>query len=288
MERIISVDPFRCRVWALHDRLEDHITEESCCDEIESFAAHGQLVPALGRRVGDDPNCDVELIYGARRLFVARHLNRKLLVELRNISDVDAIVAMDTENRHRKDISPYERGRSYQRWLRARYFSSQDEIARSLNTSSSQVSRLLKMAQLPSGVVNAFDSAVNICESWGLELVERLSNPDTRQSVLRTARAIATMSPRPMAEEVYRRLLASAPDRKARSMARTKVVKGRDGSALFRIKHQRKAVAIVLPVDKISVRCLDAIEDAVARILQCSTPREMHEQVFGNSDAPSG
>src|ERR1700678_2391533 len=120
-----KVNPFRCRVWTLHDRIEEHITEESCRTEIDSFAVHGQVVPVLGRPVLGDPNFDVELIYGARRLFVARHLNQPLLVELCDLSDFEAIVAMDIENRQRSDISPYERGVAFATWLRTGHFASQ-------------------------------------------------------------------------------------------------------------------------------------------------------------------
>src|SRR5688572_30441481 len=111
---IVSISPFRCRVWEMHDRLEDYITAESCCTEIGSFEAHGQLVPALGRPVRGDPDYDLEVVCGARRLFVARHLGALLQVEIREMSDREALVALDIENRHRKDTSPYERGVTYQ------------------------------------------------------------------------------------------------------------------------------------------------------------------------------
>src|SRR6185369_17989067 len=100
MREIVAVNPFKCQLWALHDRLEEHITEESCKAEIQSFLQHGQLVPVLGRRI-HDADSEVELIYGARRLFTARHLNMPLLVEVRPVTDQDAIVAMDIENRQR-------------------------------------------------------------------------------------------------------------------------------------------------------------------------------------------
>ena len=119
----------------LHDRLEDYVCEETCRGEIESTARHGQLIPALGRKIHGDPNYDIELIYGARRLFVARHLNKPLLVELRPLSDREAIVAMEIENRHRKDLSSYERGTSYARMLRTKQFKSQDDLARTLKVS---------------------------------------------------------------------------------------------------------------------------------------------------------
>lgn len=78
VRNILSVNPFRACMWSLHDRCDRHVNEETCRAEIESFATHGQLVPAPGRLLRDDPDHEVELIYGARRLFVARHLNRPL------------------------------------------------------------------------------------------------------------------------------------------------------------------------------------------------------------------
>src|SRR5688572_6279056 len=99
MTSIHSVNPFRCRVWALHDRLEGEISEETCRAEIDSFSRHGQLVPVLGRPLQAGSSYDVELICGARRLFAARHLNLPLKVDLREMSDHDAIIAMDIENR---------------------------------------------------------------------------------------------------------------------------------------------------------------------------------------------
>ena len=145
---VVVVSPFRCRMWALHDRIEDYLNEQTCREEIESFAKHGQLVPVLGRLLRGDPTHDIELIYGARRLFVARHLNSSLIVKLCEVSDRQALVAMDIENRQRQDISPYERGTSYARWLRTGHFKSQEEICRTLQISPAQVSRLLRIARL--------------------------------------------------------------------------------------------------------------------------------------------
>lgn len=218
MQSIIVVNPFRCRMWALHDRIEDQITEEACRAEIESFSSHGQLVPVLGRPLRADPDHDVELIYGARRLFVAKHLNKSLIVELRELSDKEAIIAMDIENRQRSDISAYERGLSYTRLLRGKHLTSQDELARTLNVSRAQVSRLLKLARLPSVIVNAFESVAAIPEAWGLDLVDRWQDPDRQRPIAKRAREIAMKSPRPPAGDVYRELLTAAVQgRKVRS-----------------------------------------------------------------------
>jgi ParB family chromosome partitioning protein len=269
MRKIVEIDPFRCKVWRFHDRLEEHVSENTCQAEIHSFEEHGQLVPALGRRIFGDAGYDVEIICGARRLFVSRYLNKPLSVELCDMSDREGIVAMDTENRQRKDISPYERGLSYARWLRAGFFRSQEDLSRSLSISASQVSRLLKLAKLPSVIVNAFGYATDICEGWGGDLADALEDPVKRRLIISCAREISLNSPRPPARDVYRRLLSSsAHGRKPKRMAHDEVVKGPDGDPLFRIRRQISSIALILPIDKVAQRHLHEIQHAVASILQ--------------------
>ncbi|MEJ0034868.1 MAG: ParB/RepB/Spo0J family partition protein [Gammaproteobacteria bacterium] len=268
MRSVIEVNPFRCRMWDLHDRMEFHVTEQNCKAEIDSFARFGQLLPVLGRRVNNDPDHDVELICGARRLFVARHLNKPLMVDVRSMSDRDALIAMDIENRQRTDISAYERGMSYSRWIRSGHFASQEEVARALKVSTSQVSRLLKLARLPSVIVNAFESPNEICEGWGAEILNALEDPLRRAATIQRARAIAAQKVRPPAPDVFRQLLASsAQGRKPRHRARDEVVKEPNGQPLFRIKHQRSTIALVLPLTRVSVKALGRLRVSIAEIL---------------------
>ena len=268
-EAIQSINPFRCRMWDLHDRLDNHITEQSCRAEIDSFQRHGQMVPALGRKLVRDLTHDYELIYGARRLFVARHLNQPLLVEVRVLSDREAIVAMDIENRHRQDISPYERGLSYANWLRSGNFASQEDIAKSLKISASQVSRLLKLARLPSVIVDAFSAATEICETWGLEIAEALEDAQRRPAIIRAARALAAKEPRENSATVYRELVLSGQQsRKVKKPSHDEVVRDYGGAPLFRVRYQRSAVALVLPMSRLSPASLARIRQAVCGLLQ--------------------
>jgi ParB family transcriptional regulator, chromosome partitioning protein len=273
MRSVVMVDPFRCRMWHLHDRLEEYISEETCKAEIESFNKHGQLIPALGRRLTRDEHYEVELICGARRLFIAKYTRKPLRVEICDLSDKEAIVAMDMENRQRQDVSPYERGLSYARWLRAGYFESQDELAQSLSVSASQVSRLLKLARLPAVIVDAFANTVEICEGWGLSLTELLEDPVSRRCILKKAREIAAASPRPAAREVYRRLLAAAaPGLKPKLLTRDEVIKSDIGEPLFRVRQQRDSIVLILPMEKIGSKALDSIKLSVADIMQTPVP----------------
>jgi len=271
--RIETVSPFRCRMWAHHDRLDTSINERTCRAEIESFSKHGQLVPVLGRSVSDGSTYQFELIYGARRLFVARHLNQPLRVEVRELSDREAIVALDIENRQRSDISPYERGLSYARWLSAGLFQSQEELSRVLKVSASQVSRLLKLTRLPPLVVDAFPAPSHICEVWGLALAELMEDPARRQATLRRARAICAMDRRPSGGDVIRQLLAAAKGgRRPTQPPRDEVVKDGAGTPLFRIRHQSRHVALLLPMETVSSQSLAQICDALVQILHAATP----------------
>lgn len=271
MKLVKLVDPFRCCMWALHDRLEDHITEDSCKAEIESFIRHGQVVPVLGRPVRGDPLYDVELIFGARRLFVARHLNRRLAVEVRDMSDREAIVAMDIENRQRTDISAYERGRSYAQWLGSGRFDSQDDIASALNVSAARVSRLLKIARLPSLIVNAFGSATDICESWGLNLMDMWDDPVRRTALEHRASALGNRTPRPPAREVYQELMSiPGNDYRPPRRARDEIVRDRRGKALFHIRNRKRSIALVFPMKNVSELGLHCLRDTVVHVL-CET-----------------
>lgn len=273
MHSIVAVNPFRCRMWEFHDRLEEHIDAESCRAEIDSFKKHGQLVPALGRQLHGDPGFDVELIYGARRLFVARHLNTQLLVEIRKMSDLEAIVAIDIENRQRIDISPYERGLSFVQWLRAGYFDSQDDIARALQISASQVSRLMRLARLPSVILSAFGSPTTICEAWGRDLLDCLDDSSRRQATINAARALAKMEPRLEPREVHRQLLLAAQGRKARRLARDEVVKDEFQRPLFRIRRGSRSVAFMIQIDQVTPPVLEEMRQAVANVLRRAGPR---------------
>jgi len=287
MPSITPINPFRCRMWEFHDRLEAHISEHTCRAEIASFTAHGQFVAVLGRPLRGDPNHDVELITGARRLFVARHLNKPLAVELRTLSDKEALIAMDTENRLRKDISPYERALSYARWLRNGHFKSQDDIARALKISPAQVSRVLRVAQLPTVVVKAFNDPTEIRESWATRLLHRFEDRGARMSLIDAARSLGALSERLPVKEVYSRLLAaSSMGRKLAPQRHDVVVRGDQGAPLFRIRHQRDSVALLLPLDAVVERTMRDISAAVARILQAANAHVADPTISSRSKTP--
>ena len=269
MRNVISISPFQCRMWSEHERSEAHITEASCRSEIDSFGSHGQLIPVLGRPVRNGHQYKIELVYGARRLFVARHLNIPIEVEVRELSDQEAAVALDRENRQRKDVSPYERGQCYARWLRSLCFRSQDEIARALRISPSKVSRMLKLAMLPDVIVNAFVSPLEIREFWGVALHQAWQDKRRQRAMGDVAKAISQQIPRPGAEEVYGRLsVRPVSGCGKRSGTRDEIVKDPHGKPLFRVRYRARKVAFLMDADKLSASSLRRLKALISRTMQ--------------------
>jgi ParB/RepB/Spo0J family partition protein len=284
MTNVISLNPFRCRMWSGHDRLDEYINEETCRDEIQSVLTYGQLIPVLCRPLSRDNDHSHELIFGARRLFVARHLNLPLAGEVRDLTDREAVVALDIENRQRSDLSPYERGRAYSSWLRAGLFASQDELARVLNISASQVSRLMRLAQLPTVLVGAFTSATEICETWGRDLMEIWEDPERRCALTAGARAIAqeSLTAKLPAATVYQRLVSNAPRKRKSGLHvgqgdHDEVVKDDLGEPLFRIRAHQKDIALLLPAWALSASLLYEIKAQVTTLLQRER-RQLHDK----------
>jgi ParB family transcriptional regulator, chromosome partitioning protein len=268
MNETIRVNPFRCRVWEAHARMEEYVTEESCREEIRSMQKGGQLVAAIGRRVQGDPMHEVEVICGTRRLFAARHLNAPLGIEIRGLSDRETAILLDIENRQRRDLSAYERGRSFSRWISTGCFESQEDIADALKISRSQVSRLVKVSKLPSVVVEAFGNPADICEAWGTQLHAVCKDEKKRPQIMARARSVQSHPERPPAHAVFSRLMVGANAPQQRLQHKHEVVIGPSGRPLFRIKHHQQAVALLIDRKSMSTSTLAKIKDAVSQILQ--------------------
>ena len=110
------VDPARCRIWQYHNRDYAALSVGNCADLIDSIKSQGrQEVPAIVRRIPDDPEHAFEVICGARRHWTISWLRAhdypdlKFLVEPRELTDEEAFRVADLENRSRKDLSDYER-----------------------------------------------------------------------------------------------------------------------------------------------------------------------------------
>ena len=165
----LSLNPSRVRIWSGNARLLPSLNEETCGDLIDAILAEGgQKVPAIVRRVEDDPAFDYEVIAGARRHWAISWLRANnypdmtFLAQVHSLDDESAFRLSDIENRARKDVSDFERARNYRDALEAHYGGRQNRMAERLKLSKGWLSKMLTVASLPDWVVEAFASPSDI------------------------------------------------------------------------------------------------------------------------------
>lgn len=218
------VDPARCRIWPEHNRDYEKLDEARCADLIESLKAQNrQEIPAIVRRVKDNPAFDFEVICGARRHWSVSWLRAhnypdfRFLVEIREMTDEEAFRVSDLENRARDDLSDIERARDYLRALERHYEGRQKTMAQRLNVSEAWLSRYLDLARLPADLVAAFPDPHALRIKHITFLKPLLKPEDRRERVLEAARELRQgggggLSP----QDVIRRLTQAAdPPRKS-------------------------------------------------------------------------
>lgn len=184
---ILSVDPKKCRLWHLHNRDQDHLTEMSCKDLIDSIRLNGQLEPALVRELVNDADYDFEIIYGSRRKYACSVLRQDLQVRVTTANDRECAALMDAENRARKDISDYERALDYKRWLDSALYKTQKDLAEQIGMDTGNLNRLMKLTELPDFIIKAFKSPLEIKVHYAPVLLKLLNDKASKDKLYKKA-----------------------------------------------------------------------------------------------------
>ena len=277
------VDPATCRIWSGHNRDYAALNEDSCADLIESFKAQGrQEVPAIVRRVTDDPHHAFEVVCGARRHWTVTWMRAhsypefRFLIEPRELTDEEAFRIADLENRSRRDLSDYERAADYARAIDRYYDGSQQRMAERLEVSKSWLSRYLELAKLPAEVIAAFGSPHVIGISHGAVLAPLLRVPPQRERMMAEAQALADEQARLGARAaaliappaVLRRLTAAArsSSRPVRVAAAECVIRDSDGTVVAR-GQKAGSGGVTLNVPALARQDRDAVLRALVAIV---------------------
>lgn len=250
-DRTEWVDPARCRPWRLHNRDLDHLNEETCRDLIDAFlSAKKQRIPAIVRRLQNDPDHDFEIIAGVRRWWTVQwlrdhhHPDFEYLVTIQHVSDEEAFRVSDIENRSRKDISDWERAKEYMRALQEFYDGSQSEMAEHLKISRSWLSRLLDVARLPPEIVAAFADTHDITVRVARDIKPLTGDAGALALMTREAKAIdderADLGTRMTGPEVARRLLKATVTKTSESVNET-VLKAANGKPMLRYSRSARS-----------------------------------------------
>lgn len=273
-DRTEWVDPARCRPWRLHNRDLDHLTEESCRDLIDAFlSAKKQRIPAIVRRLQNDPDHDFEIIAGVRRWWTAQwlrehhHPEYDYLVTIQNVTDEEAFRVSDVENRSRKDISDWERGIEYSRALAEFYNNSQNEMAEHLKISRSWLSRLLDVVRLPDDIVSAFSDRHDITVRVARDVKPLVGDPRSRKLMAEEATRIVhernDLGVRLSGPEVAKRLVRATVATSKAGEGEIEV-KGRGGKTILRYSRNARGLLTLKIVPKSGAtkdELLKAIDD---------------------------
>lgn len=147
------------------------------------IATHGQQVPILVRPHPEHPK-RYQAAYGHRRLRAARELGRTIKAIVKNLTDVELVVAQGQENSERTDLSFIERA-VFASHLEQRGFD-RDTMTASLGVDKPELSRLLSVASgVGSHLILAIGPAPKIGRPRWLALVEKLAEPSFRETAQR-------------------------------------------------------------------------------------------------------
>lgn len=132
---------------------------------------------------------EFEIIFGSRRHRACLELGLPVLAMIVDATDdVSMFIEMERENRNREDLTPWEQATAYAMALREGIFPSARAMSVALNVDEGNVSKLLAMAKLPSTIVEAFPSPLDLQYRWVAPLVECIKrDPET---ILNRARNI--------------------------------------------------------------------------------------------------
>ncbi|MBW9116596.1 plasmid partitioning protein RepB [Rhizobium cauense] len=178
-ERVVELDPEQVDSSFIKDRLD--VPPHDLADElVQSIEQNGQEVPILVRRHPQD-DTRYQVVYGHRRLHALRLLGRKVQAIVRQLDDVDVVIAQGLENSARRNLSYIERA-VFAFNLESKGFE-RPVIMKALSTDKTELSKLISVAKaLPMDVIVAIGAAPNagrrkwiaLAQNWTRTTTSRL------------------------------------------------------------------------------------------------------------------
>ena len=192
----LFIDPSEVRPWPGNARDYANLTYDNVADLIISIKASGQRVAAVVRPI-KDPIYKYEAVTGTRRLFAANWLCENdfevpFIAICRFLSDEQAFLEADLENRVRSDVSVLERARNYAYANEAHFAGHQRKMAAAVGISEAQATRYLSVAGVPDIVAMAFGRE-GITLTGGHKIAKALEDDARSPHILKEATRIAEM-----------------------------------------------------------------------------------------------
>jgi ParB family chromosome partitioning protein len=153
--------------------------------------AHGNVQPIKVRPLQEAAADGVryEIVFGHRRHRACMELGLPVLAVVQELADRELFAEMDRENRGRKNLSAYEQGVMYRRALDEGLFPSLRMLAAAVGADAGNVSRAIRVAELPAPVLAAFGSPLQVQFAWASDLAAAVERDE--QAALSAARQAA-------------------------------------------------------------------------------------------------
>lgn len=172
--QIVELDPNKIKQSLIKDRLDSNYDEATIGELEASMRERGQIVPGLVRPIAGKVD-EFEIVYGRRRLAVAKRLGIGFKASIRSLSDEEAIIFQGEENTARNDLSFIEKCLFAKAQEDAGF--KREVICASLSTGKSHISEMIKLArQLPLPLLEIIGKAPSIGRGRWEELAQILAN----------------------------------------------------------------------------------------------------------------
>lgn len=248
---VMSLDPKQVHAGALADRhdLSLDANDPKLLELKRSLLRDGQIQPISVRAVkGRDG--EYEIVSGHRRHAAALQLDTETPggFPIRAVLDGGAgdaamrALRMYVENAARMDLSPYELGQAFRRWIDDGLFADQQVLAAATELSKASISKYLSLAALPDSVVQAFRDPRAISLRWVEQLAPVLK--EHRVALLNVAAQLAADTEPRTPEETLRALLAAGAAQKPQAKAVKTESVSLKGRTLYKIAPRGNGIQI--------------------------------------------
>ena len=225
----------------------------------------GQAVESEGVLDGQAPEMGVpieyEIVFGHRRYQACKEEGLPVTaIVADSMTDLEAIEAMERENRGRKNLSAWEQGMMYQDALKKGLYTSARKLYESLGVNDSDGTRAIQLAKLPIEVIKSFSTPLDLQYRWAKPLTDAVAaNPDVVLVEAKKLGAERKAGAALSGVEVFNRLVGIEPVK-----AVPHVIKAGGGKTFTRIE---KGGQISYQFDKLEKSKRDQIEKYIKEIL---------------------
>ena len=230
---LVSLDPKKIRATEFKNRHDLSLLADDpkFAELLASLKAHGQEVPIRVRPIKNAAPFDFEIVSGHRRHAASLALDAETDGGFRILAIIDAkaseardlVLKMYRENEQRYDLSAFEKGRMFARWLEAGIYASQRDIGAAVGLGEAAIAKYLAVANLPAPVLGVFTDVRLISMRWGSTLSQALKTHEA--AVLRAAEKLGARKPLPEPDVVFRALVSAASAAPSRATSREESVR---------------------------------------------------------------